>query len=71
MLFCHICLKLQNDNLASREKEKLNARAVSKLEQPNFLNLDKLILCTDCWKNVKAMESDKETKAESCRGEFF
>ena len=50
MIFCHICLKPQNDNLSSREREKLNARAVSKLEQPNFLNYDRLLLCTDCWK---------------------
>ena len=70
MVFCHICLKFQNGNLASREKEKLNARSVSKLEQPNFLNFDRLILCTDCWKNVKKMEVHK-AKAESCRGEFF
>ena len=70
MIFCHICLKPQNDNLDSREKEKLNARAVSKLEQPNFLNHDKLLLCTECWKNVKGMENTKN-KTESCRGEFF
>jgi hypothetical protein len=57
MLFCHICLKTQNNNLDSREKEKLNARAVSKLEQPNFINYDRLILCTDCWSNVKGMEN--------------
>ena len=57
MLFCHICLKTQNNNLDSREKEKLNARAVSKLEQPNFLNYDRLILCVNCWKNVKGMEN--------------
>ena len=59
MIFCHICLKPQNDNLDSREKEKLNARVVSKLEQPNFLNYDRLILCVDCWKNVKGMENEK------------
>ena len=70
MLFCNICLKPQNDNLASREREKLNSRALSKLEQPNFLNYDRLILCTDCWKNVKGMEVH-DGKAESCRGEFF
>ena len=59
MLFCHICLKPQNDNLDSREKEKLNSRALSKLEQPNFLNYDRLILCVGCWKNVKGMENKK------------
>ena len=70
MIFCHICLKPQNDNLTSREREKLNARSVSKLEQPNYLNYDRLLLCTDCWKNVKRMEVH-DGKAESCRGEFF
>ena len=70
MVFCHICLKFQNGNLSSREKEKLNARSVGKLEQPNFLNYDRLTLCVDCWKNVKGMEVH-EGKAESCRGEFF
>jgi hypothetical protein len=70
MVFCHICLKFQNGDLASREKEKLNSRALSKLEQPNFLNFDRLILCTDCWKNVKGIEN-KKIKADSCREKFF
>ena len=70
MIFCHICLKPQNDNLTSREREKLNARALSKLEQPNYLNYDRLLLCTDCWKRVKGMEN-KKIEASSCRGEFF
>jgi len=69
MVYCSICLKYQNGDLGSREKEKLNAMSVG-LESPNYINYDRLLLCTDCWKNVKGMENTK-LGAESCRGEFF
>ena len=71
MVYCSICLKYQNDDLGSREREKLNARSVGMLEEPNFIDYDRLLLCTDCWKNVKSGEVNKKLDAESCRGEFF
>tara|TARA_Y100000310_G_C20255283_1_gene611034 strand:+ start:106 stop:318 length:213 start_codon:yes stop_codon:yes gene_type:complete len=70
MVYCSICLKYQNGDLGSREKEKLNAMSVG-LESPNYINYDRLLLCTDCWKNVKSNEVKTKLSAESCRGEFF